>query len=82
MDHPDFHPVSPLSRSNLAVAISTWPKRKPEVEEARPARHEFVKFRRASNTLWPPLDRMKLAGTGGREGVHTVETECDGIADV
>lgn len=92
--HPNFHPNSPLSRSNSAVhvAISTWPKRnralavQPEVEEARlvpPSITKIREIRGASNTLsFLPLSIVKLAGTGGRKAFAPWKWNAAEIADV
>lgn len=79
---PNFHPNSPLSRSNSRFRRDQSVGR-PEVEEARleasPSITKIREIRRASNTLSFLPSIMKLEGTGGRtEGVRAVKMECGG----
>lgn len=89
---PNFHPNSPLSRSNSAVhvAISTWPKSNRALagratgsggsatRAPPPSITKIREIRRASNTLSSPSLDHETRGNRWTEGVHTVKMECGG----
>lgn len=94
---PNFHPNSPLSRSNSAVhvAISTWPKSNRALAgratgsggsatraPSLPPSRKFVKFVEQATLSPPPPSITKLAGTGGRKAFTPWKWNAAEIADV